>query len=60
MAGVQLDHVSRLDLPEEALDRGVPAEPAKMAALIQVFCTEKKIPPIALPWFFLRMWLFSA
>ena len=43
-AGVQLDHVSRLDLPEEALDRGVPAEPAKMAALIQVFCTEKKIP----------------
>ena len=43
-AGVQLNHVSRLDLPEEALDRGVPAEPAKMAAFIQAFCTEKKIP----------------
>ena len=36
--------MSRLDLPEEALDRGVPAEPTKMASLIKAFCTEKKIP----------------
>ena len=43
-AGVQLNHVSRLVLPEEALDRGVPAEPVKMAALIEAFCAEKKIP----------------
>jgi len=43
-AGVQLSHVSLFSLPPEALDRGVPAEPLKMARLIQDFCAEKKIP----------------
>ena len=42
--GVQLSHVSSLNLPPEALDRGVPAEPLKMARLIQDFCDTKKIP----------------
>ena len=43
-AGVQLNHISSITLPPEALDRGVPAEPLKMAALIKDFCAEKKIP----------------
>ena len=43
-AGVLLSHVSSFSLPPEALDRGVPAEPLKMARLIQDFCAEKKIP----------------
>ena len=43
-AGVQLSHVSSISLPPEALDRGVPAEPLKMARLIQDFCAEKNIP----------------
>ena len=43
-AGVKLDHVSSFPLPSDALDRGVPAEPLKMASLLQAFCTEKKIP----------------
>ena len=43
-AGVQLSHVSSFSLPPEAFDRGVPAEPLKMAQLIQDFCAEKKIP----------------
>ena len=43
-AGVQLSHVSSFSLPPEALERGVPAEPLKMARLIQAFCAEKKIP----------------
>ena len=43
-SGVQLNHVSSFTLPPEALDRGVPAEPLKMAGLIQAFCAEKKIP----------------
>ena len=42
--GVQLSHTSSFPLPPEALDRGVPAEPLKMAGLIQAFCAEKKIP----------------
>lgn len=42
-AGLQMDHATRLDLPEEALDRGVPSEPLKMAALIKEVCREKKI-----------------
>ena len=43
-SGVQLSHVSSFALPPEALDRGVPAEPLKMARFIQDFCSEKKIP----------------
>jgi Tfp pilus assembly PilM family ATPase len=37
-------HVRRYPLPEEALERGVPAEPAKMAALIRGYCQEADIP----------------
>ena len=40
---MQLSHQFHLT-PPEALDRGVPAEPLKMAGLIQAFCSEKKIP----------------
>ena len=43
-AGVQLSHVSSVSIPPEALDRGVPSEPLKMARFIQDICTEKKIP----------------
>lgn len=43
-SGVRLTHLSRIVLPAEALERGVPAEPATMASLIQDFCTEKGIP----------------
>lgn len=39
-----LEHVRRYPLPEEALERGVPAEPPKMAALIRGFCEEMDIP----------------
>ena len=42
--GVKLRHVSAFPLPPEALDRGVPAEPLKMAGLLKDFCAEKKIP----------------
>ena len=44
-SGVQLNHVSSFTLPPEALDRGVPAEPLKMAGLIQAFCAEKDPSP---------------
>lgn len=39
-----LNHVRRYSLPDEALERGVPAEPSKMAALIGGFCEEMDIP----------------
>ena len=42
--GVGLSHLSRIDLPLEAFERGVPASPETMARLIQDFCSEKKIP----------------
>lgn len=41
--GLQLNHISGLQLPPEALERGVPAEPIKMAGLIGEICKEKKI-----------------
>ncbi|MBW0167524.1 MAG: hypothetical protein KXJ49_08495 [Vulcanococcus sp.] len=41
---VSFAHVRRLSLPEEALERGVPAEPRKMAGLIKGFCEECDIP----------------
>ena len=41
--GIQLNHISRIELPPEALERGVPAEPTKMAELLQEICREKKI-----------------
>ena len=43
-AGVQLSHISRVVLPPDALERGVPSEPDKMAQLIKEICAEKKIP----------------
>ncbi|QNI86428.1 Pilus assembly related protein [Synechococcus sp. PROS-7-1] len=42
-AGLQFDHVSRIDLPEDALERGIPSDPAKMAGLIRELCSEKQI-----------------
>ena len=41
--GIQLNHISRVQLPPEALERGVPADPRKMAGLLQQICAEKKI-----------------
>jgi Tfp pilus assembly PilM family ATPase len=37
-------HVQRFKLPEDALERGVPAEPTKMAGLIRGYCQEANIP----------------
>ena len=42
--GICFSHISRVPLPEEALERGVPSDPAKMATLIKAICQEKKIP----------------
>ena len=42
-AGLQFDHLSYFDLPEDALERGIPTDPATMAGLIQELCSEKKI-----------------
>ena len=42
--GIHFSHVSRVPLPEEALERGVPSDPAMMASLIQELCQEKGIP----------------
>ena len=41
--GLQVDHLTRFDLPEEALERGVPHDPAKMGSLIKQLCREKQI-----------------
>ena len=41
---ISFDHVQRLKLPEDALERGVPAEPEKMAGLIRSYCQEANIP----------------
>ena len=32
--GIQLNHISRVQLPSEALERGVPADPKKMASSV--------------------------
>jgi Tfp pilus assembly PilM family ATPase len=42
--GIRFSHVSRVPLPEEALDRGVPSDPSTMASLIRELCQEKGIP----------------
>ena len=42
-AGLQYDHLTVFPLPEEALERGVPADPIKMGHLIQQICREKQI-----------------
>jgi len=41
---ISFDHVQRIKLPEDALERGVPAEPAKMAGLIRGYCQEANVP----------------
>jgi len=41
---ITFSHVRRYSAPEEALERGVPAEPAKMATLIRGYCQEADIP----------------
>ncbi len=43
--GIDIDfkHVKRVSLPPKAIERGVPSEPEKMAALIQSICKEEKI-----------------
>ena len=42
--GIRFSHISRVPLPEEALDRGVPSDPAMMASLVKSLCQEKGIP----------------
>ena len=42
--GIRFRHVSCVPLPEEALERGVPSDPAVMATLIKALCQEKQIP----------------
>ena len=42
--GVKLSHISSFALSPEELDRGVPADPLKMAGRIKDFCDAKKIP----------------
>lgn len=38
------DHVKRYQLPEDALERGIPADPALMASLITAHCEQQQIP----------------
>ena len=42
-ADVQFGHVRRFGLPDTAVERGVPREPAQMASLIRELCKEEKI-----------------
>jgi len=42
-SAVNFAHVRRLSLPDEALERGAPTEPRKMAGLIRAFCDENNI-----------------
>ena len=44
MDGIRFSHVSRVPLPEDALERGVPSDPVVMASLIKEICKEKGIP----------------
>ena len=41
--GLQVDHLTRFELPVDALERGVPSDPAKMGGLIKQLCREKQI-----------------
>ena len=41
--GLQVDHITRFDLPNEALERGVPTDPEMMGGLIKQLCREKQI-----------------
>ena len=42
--GIRFRHISRVPLPEEALERGVPSDPTMMATLLKALCQEKQIP----------------
>ena len=42
--GIRFSHISRVSLPEEALERGVPSDPKMMALLVKELCQEKGIP----------------
>jgi Tfp pilus assembly PilM family ATPase len=41
---ITVDHIRRYPLPAEALERGIPTEPAQMAALIRAHCQDQDIP----------------
>lgn len=41
---ISLDHIRRYPLPEEAMERGIPTDPAQMASLIKGHCEEEDIP----------------
>ena len=41
---INFQHIQRVKLPEDALERGVPADPAMMASLILSYCREANIP----------------
>ena len=41
--GIEIKHLSRIALPEGALDRSVPADPSVMAQLLRDLCKEKRI-----------------
>ena len=42
--GIRFSHISRVSLPEEALERCVPSDPSLMASLLKELCQEKQIP----------------
>ncbi len=41
--GLQVDHLTRFVLPDDALERGVPHDPLKMGGLVKELCREKQI-----------------
>ena len=41
--GVEIKHLSRIILPEEALDRNIPKDPLVMGQLLSDLCEEKSI-----------------
>lgn len=41
---ITLDHIRRYPLPDEALERGIPTDPAQMASLIKGHCIDEDIP----------------
>lgn len=41
--GLELSSIGRIDLPSEALERGVPTDPAQMAGLIRELCQEHQL-----------------
>jgi Tfp pilus assembly PilM family ATPase len=41
---LDIDHVRRYALPEDALERGIPTEPVRMGSLIKDYCREQGVP----------------